>query len=666
MREIFPLKIVISNFRSFKSATVLFPKTVGLKFLGGINKVEPRLGANGAGKSSLWNAMYWCCYGVATQGERTSDLLSWKTEQIDVWLHLQNGEAIDNVYVIHRSGPPNRLELNGKPATQQQIDELLGLTKERFLHTVMFGQGTKLFPDLPISERGQLFDEILNLDVWTKCSEVASKRTMDIQLSISSTQKELARIEGQLSQIQTEKQIQDKIEEWENIRIIDTTNLTLQSVNWFDANKKNQESFQFLSDNWIKTRSSEIEEKATELEKLELELQSLLSDEKKFTDDLSLVEEYGILEAKIKADKKEYEEAKNRYYQLEAERKQIITPKLFWNDNKTCPTCGQHITDAKKHNHLVAIDKKEAEILADIFIIEEQKERVVLELAALELQFSKLDVTLRENQLASRDNQTNIKNIKYRITKLEYDAEKILKDIEEKNNPFDKEILKLKQSTNPYLGQIQVLKKKTNPFNQTLDNIREDRIRLENYKKEKNDLLLSYQSNLIAIEFWKTGFKRIRLFFIQQILLSLEIEIGSAIASLGLQNWKVKLSTETETKSGTTKLGVAITIQSPSTVARWEVWSGGETQRLRLGIALGLSNLIQRSAGVWYSFLVLDEPTQYLSSEGIEDLLESLQYKAETTKMQIWLCDHHALQFSGFTEIWMSIKEKDGSSINII
>src|ERR1700756_4035632 len=85
MRNIIVSSIAIRGYRSFVEDKVVFPQTPGFKFLTGDNRVEPRLGANGAGKSSFWDAFSWCCWGVGIRGAKASAALNWDgAKQVEV------------------------------------------------------------------------------------------------------------------------------------------------------------------------------------------------------------------------------------------------------------------------------------------------------------------------------------------------------------------------------------------------------------------------------------------------------------------------------------------------------------------------------------------------------------------------------------------------------
>ena len=171
---------------------------------------------------------------------------------------------------------------------------------------------------------------------------------------------------------------------------------------------------------------------------------------------------------------------------------------------------------------------------------------------------------------------------------------------------------------------------------------------------------------MLRTDFWKAAFKRVRLFMVKRVLAQLEVETASAAVALGLIDWKISFSTELETKSGSVRPGIHIVVKSPIASAPWEVWSGGEGQRIRLAVALGLSSLIQRLGGVSIGFEVHDEPSAWLSQEGIDDLITHLQHRVQVTGKSIWLCDHRSLSQAAFDEIWEVSKTRDGSQVKMI
>src|SRR5438105_2322957 len=72
-------RLEIENFKCFTTKQVfdLTQYTPGLNFLQGRNDVEPALGSNGAGKSSVFDALTWCIYGRTVDNLRNPDIKPW-------------------------------------------------------------------------------------------------------------------------------------------------------------------------------------------------------------------------------------------------------------------------------------------------------------------------------------------------------------------------------------------------------------------------------------------------------------------------------------------------------------------------------------------------------------------------------------------------------------
>jgi DNA repair exonuclease SbcCD ATPase subunit len=168
--------------------------------------------------------------------------------------------------------------------------------------------------------------------------------------------------------------------------------------------------------------------------------------------------------------------------------------------------------------------------------------------------------------------------------------------------------------------------------------------KLEQYKGELEQLL----QEQAAYSYWVGGFKRLRLMVVEEALNKLEIEVNNNLASLGLTDWRVEFDVERENKSGGVTRGFVVLIHAPGQAqpVRWEAWSGGETQRLRLAGNLGLADLIMESAGVTSSVEFYDEPSLYLGQQGLLDLAETLHDRALREGKRIFLIEHNLADYA--------------------
>jgi DNA repair exonuclease SbcCD ATPase subunit len=204
-----------------------------------------------------------------------------------------------------------------------------------------------------------------------------------------------------------------------------------------------------------------------------------------------------------------------------------------------------------------------------------------------------------------------------------------------------------------------------NPYADTLDkkvaSLEKVRVKVISLKAS----IKQCEEELVAVTFWVSGFKRIRLFIVDETLRQLEIEVNNNLTSLGLIGWRIEFDIERENKSGGMTKGFVVLVYPPDaeTPIKYESFSGGETQRIRMAGDLGLANLIMERAGLTNTLEVYDEPSQHLSQEGVLDLAETLQQRAIDQGKVILLVDHTAIEFGGFEGTFTCVKDARGSRL---
>ena len=125
-----PIALRITRFRSFKETqTFTFPERAGLYFMQGVNEVEPRLQANGAGKTTIWEALTWLWFGKLSTGLKAGDICNWDSDegtkvQFD---YMIEGEG-DCLYTLTRTWKPNTWTLLYR-AEHITNEEAIDLTK---------------------------------------------------------------------------------------------------------------------------------------------------------------------------------------------------------------------------------------------------------------------------------------------------------------------------------------------------------------------------------------------------------------------------------------------------------------------------------------------------------------------------------------------------------
>lgn len=596
MRRIELQSLTLENFRSFAKRTAIeFSPTSGLKFITGDNQAQPRLGANGVGKSSLFDGLCWCCTGFSARGLRASDVTTWGAKQpIVSACFLIDGEPA----IIERQGSPNRITINDKLCNQADIDRLLGSSRLRFLQSILFGQQVPLFVDLSISERGALLDEVLDMSIWLEAAEHAGKKHAALAKELETANQQIAYQRGRLDGLPARETIEAEAQSWETALAQEVEKAIVQ----YEA----LEADLIPAKNKVITTTAAVSaaDLPSQLDRTIRVLQKLRAD----------------LEADYKV----------QFASLSKAQEQI----KFFSSTRRCPTCNQGISSATVEMHIRLANADITKIRGRLTSNGFTTRSTVEEVEAKEGEYNKL---IRKREFLIEQQASAVANLRAQERLLEA-AEAAVERIAQSANPHTARLAQLEQETATIKAAMQAA---------------------EGVKRRT-------QGNAIKADFWRQAFRRVRLFLVKRILMQLAIETGNAANMLGLIGWRIEFVTELETKAGTLRPGINIQVYSPSSSAVWEAWSGGEGQRIRLAVTIGLATMIQRLAGVDYGFEVWDEPTAFLSDIGIEDLLECLKYRAEITGKSLWLCDHRSLNSASFAETWMVTKTNEGSSVSLI
>lgn len=606
--------IRIVRFRSFTDEAVLSfdDMGVGLYFLKGKNKSASALGSNGAGKSSVIDALLWCLYGKTVQGLKNTDITPWsgkgKTE-VEVTLKIDKTE-----HFIRRTANPNKLTINGEEAGQEYVSKLVAIPFEILPYTIILGQRQPLFFDLTASEKLKLFSEVLELDRWEKRSQHASELVSQLEQEISTKESEIRFMQGEQERTSN-----------------DFTSMKLLSQAWEEARSKRLE----ISEQQKATLQANINKVMSERDTADLQLDRALTELKAIKPALEKlrIEERSSTELCNTA---------NRDLQMltfEKQKEQELIDKV--DNNDICPTCGQPLED-KKH---IQPAKKEAR--QQIKALEASIKEIVEKVKKAEKAYKVIETAI-EAQLTAKEQFENdaetARDILDRLLPRIANWEAELKAI-------DKQYSENAEQDNPYSEQLQTLRRRKDQNKATIE--------------ASQKVVVTKTEYCERVRFWIKGFKDIKLLTIEEILQELEITTNSMLEEFGLVGWEVKYDIERETKAGTIARGLNITVLSPSNkqAVRWEVWSGGEGQRLRIIGTAALNSVLLNHVGVTTNFECYDEPTESLSKEGVQDLVELLAQRAKDAKKSIWFIDHHVIESSYFVQTITVTKDKSGSYI---
>ena len=212
-----PISVTGTRFKSFSQIQKFdFPKKSGFYFLTGRNEVEPKLGANGVGKSTLFDLVVWTLYGKTTRKLKAGDVHSWKTKGSTAGEFTFESHGVP--YTLYRNWNPNSLALSedygdALPVSQEELEDLIGLNYDSFLYSILFGQFNDAFFDLLPSKKSELMSDIMDLGIWAERSEKAKDHRDELIGWESDTANNLSGNNGRLEVLKN-TDFSESIEQW--------------------------------------------------------------------------------------------------------------------------------------------------------------------------------------------------------------------------------------------------------------------------------------------------------------------------------------------------------------------------------------------------------------------------------------------------------------------
>ncbi len=188
-----PIHLSLNGFLSYRDPVELDFTSIHLACISG---------SNGAGKSSLLDAITWVLFGQARKRDESIINLQSKTAEVAFIFHYE-----ENLYRVIRSlargkttvlefqialdpGHPSTLalkEISWRPLTehsvretQARIEQMLRLDYETFINVSFFLQGrADQFTQQPPSKRKEILGSILGLEIWEVYRERAANQRKD-------------------------------------------------------------------------------------------------------------------------------------------------------------------------------------------------------------------------------------------------------------------------------------------------------------------------------------------------------------------------------------------------------------------------------------------------------------------------------------------------------
>lgn len=592
--------ILIQNFLGFRTLTEFPLKDQGLVLIEG---------ANGAGKSSIYEAIVWCLFGKTVRGYSADEVINRKAKKdCLVSLYLEDNGAVYSVHrfrkhashkneVLFTAHDPNQGDLDlsqGTPTlTQQRIVSFLGIDFDTFVRGPMLPQGSmKRMSQMTDAEQKAVLDTATQMSMFAK-----AKKTVEVDLAKAQLDKSthfnaeqvadgyLNRINIQLDEARAE------------LNRHDTKQSYLVAQNYKTANY-----YHNLYDQTWESLSAPDEEIAPLVKKL--------SDHRTKLEKLTLDHNANIHEL----DKVLYTHNSDLATCLQGckDLKGAIEDFEELKQAPQCPTCEQPVND--KH--------------ADSIINERKKELKVLEKHITDVEF---DIT----QLGDEKMKANVK-FKEAATKLKlqiHEFENELVIVQKQWGQLGVKLENLTQYTNGEklaLQDFQLYKTQIGTgresFQKTVEEYESQLTEQKKARKEARDKAQKAAVKENHLEFLQEAFSNsgIKSQVLDSITPYLNDQTNEYCNTLTEGRLEVTFNTKKKLKSGETREKFSITVDNKEGAGDYKGNSGGEKSRADVAINLAMSDLIAHRASKSYPQRWFDEPFENLDEDGVEAVMELL------------------------------------------
>ncbi|MBU7016533.1 MAG: SMC family ATPase [Theionarchaea archaeon] len=252
------------NFKKYRKASITLNESmIGI------------FGNNGAGKSSLFEAVTWCLYGIAQsmegkEGVKQQDLIRDGEDEMGVEVEFLLGNHTYKVarYLNAKRGTKSRLWIDGKIQAVKsrevisRVEQDMGLNAKGFISSSFIRQKElDLITSQIASERKKLINRLFNLRVYEKFEEMARNKKKEkenelqiVQLQIKEKGKELEHLPELESALQDLEKVVSQLQ-----REYDAVKNESETVkNEYETLEKEYEKYQSLQSK-IKVMEKEIE-----------------------------------------------------------------------------------------------------------------------------------------------------------------------------------------------------------------------------------------------------------------------------------------------------------------------------------------------------------------------------------------------------------------------
>ena len=357
------------------------------------------IGSNGAGKSTILDALTFSLYGKSFRKINKGQLVNSVNEknchveiEFDItgitW-KVERGIK-PNIFKIYRND--EELNQNASAIDQQKWLEqnVLKMNYKSFTQIVILGSSTFVpFMQLPVSSRREVVEDLLDIKIFSSMNDIVKGK---IRL-----------LKDEIKTLDLKKEsLKDKVEMQKGF----ISKIESQTKN--DIDKKKQ---------LITSYEENIHNRYQNGFDLENQMQDLKNEMEKYSNATKRLRDFGGIKGKLS----------QRIGKLVGDHK-------FFSDNSVCPTCGQDIEESFRVNRIKDSQDKAEELRKGF----EELQQAIKDEELRESNFSKLSQEVSSSLNGISTNNTEITGLQRQISQLESEIQTITTEIENQSIEHEK------------------------------------------------------------------------------------------------------------------------------------------------------------------------------------------------------------------------------------
>ena len=357
------------------------------------------VGTNGAGKSTILDALTFSLYGKSFRKINKGQLVNSVNDKgclVNIEFSVNNTDwkvergIKPNIFKIYRNG--EELNQSHSAIDQQKWLEqnVLKMNYKSFTQIVILGSSTFVpFMQLPVSSRREVVEDLLDIKIFSSMNEIIRTKIRMIRDEVKTLE---LKKESVKDKVDMQKDFIKKIEN-QSKEEIDSKLNTIDSMN-----VEIEKAFQWGLDK-------------------DLELNNIREQVLKFEDSGSRLREFGSIKGK-----------------MSQKISSIVKEHKFFTDNTVCPTCDQSIEELFRVNRIRDSQNKAEELRKGF----DDLQKAIKDEELRESQFKQLSKELSNLLNGISTNNAQITGYQRQVKRLESEVQTITSQIENRNTEHEK------------------------------------------------------------------------------------------------------------------------------------------------------------------------------------------------------------------------------------